>query len=297
MIPSESSLLTTYLKLFFTAMFWGGTFIAGKMLAGEVSPFSAAFLRFAMASVVLLLLTRRQYQRLPRLNRDDLLPLLLLGLSGVFAYNAFFFAGLMRIEASRAAVIIANNPVVIALAAALLLGEKLTLRKVLGIGLSIAGAVIVIVRGDPGLLLAGGVGWGELLIFGCVVSWSTYSLLGRRAMRNLSPLVAVTYSAVVGALLLLPFALYEGMAGQIGGYPALAWWNLFYLALFGTVIGFVWYYQGIARIGSTRAGQFINFVPLAAVSLSVCLLGEPLTWSLLWGLALVSSGLYLTNSR
>lgn len=293
----ESSLPTTYLKLFFTALFWGGTFIAGKLLAGEVPPFSAAFLRFAIAAVVLLLLTRHQHDGLPRLNRDDLFPLLLLGLSGVFAYNVFFFAGLMRIEASRAAVIIANNPVVIALFAALLLGETLTLRRALGIGLSIAGAITVIVRGDPGLLLAGGVGWGELLIFGCVASWSTYSLLGRRAMRNLSPLVAVTYSAVAGALLLLPFALHEGMAGQIGGYSALAWWNLSYLAVFGTVIGFVWYYQGIARIGSTRAGQFINFVPLAAVSLSVCLLGEPLTWSLLWGLVLVSSGLYLTNSR
>lgn len=296
-MSSETPLLRIYLKLFLAALFWGGTFIAGKMLAGEVLPFSAAFLRFFMASLILLALTFRQFGRLPKINRDDLMPLLLLGLSGVFAYNALFFGGLMRIEASRAAVIVANNPVAIALFAALIFGETLTLHKVLGIVLSVAGAITVVVRGDVTQLVSGGVGWGELMIFGCVISWTIYSLVGRRAMRNFSPLVAVAYSAVAGALLLLPFALGEGVLTHIGSYSVRSWVSLIYLSVFGTVIGFVWYYQGISRIGSTRAGQFINFVPIAAVSLSVWLLREPLTWSLLVGLLLVSSGLYLTNKR
>lgn len=296
-MSSEIPLLRVYLKLLLAALFWGGTFIAGKMLAGEVLPFSAAFLRFFMASLILLALTFRQFGRLPKINRDDLMPLLLLGLSGVFAYNALFFGGLMRIEASRAAVIVANNPVAIALFAALIFGESLTLHKVAGIVLSVAGAITVVVRGDVTQLVSGGVGWGELMIFGCVISWTIYSLVGRRAMRNFSPLVAVTYSAVAGALLLLPFALGEGVLTHIGSYSVRSWMSLIYLSVFGTVIGFVWYYQGIFRIGSTRAGQFINFVPIAAVSLSVWLLREPLTWSLLVGLLLVSSGLYLTNKR
>ncbi len=284
-----------YLKLTLAAVFWGGTFIAGKLLAGQVPPFSAAFLRFLLATLVLLLLCRQYNGSLPRLGRDDLLPILFLGLSGVFAYNAFFFAGLNWIEAGRAAVIVANNPVMIALFAALLFGEKLTSRTVLGIGLSVAGAVIVVIRGDVSQLVGGGVGRGELLIFGCVLSWTTYSLVGRRAMRNLSPLVAVTCSAAAGTLLLAPFALGEGLLSQVWFYSLEAWVSLIYLALFGTVIGFVWYYQGIMRLGSTRAGQFINFVPIAAVALSVGLLGEPLTSSLLAGLLLVCSGLYLTN--
>ncbi|MFO7766709.1 MAG: DMT family transporter [Pelovirga sp.] len=286
-----------YLKLLLAAIFWGGTFIAGKLLAGEVSPFSSAFIRFLLATLVLLLLCRYYNGRLPRLSRDDLVPVLFLGLSGVFAYNAFFFAGLYWIEASRAAVIVANNPVMIALFAALLFGEKLTPRAVLGIGLSVAGAITVVIRGDLSQLVSGGIGRGELLIFGCVLSWTTYSLVGRRAMRNLSPLIAVTSSAAAGTLLLAPFALAEGLLSQFRFYSMQAWASLIYLALFGTVIGFVWYYQGILRLGSTRAGQFINFVPIAAVTLSIGLLDEPLTSSLLLGLLLVISGLYLTNRR
>ncbi|MBN1957447.1 MAG: DMT family transporter [Desulfuromonadales bacterium] len=293
-MPEQSNLII-YLKLLLMALFWGGTFIAGRLLAGEVSPFSAAFLRFSIASLALIVLTLRQYGTLPPVSRQQRLPLLFLGLSGIFAYNAFFFKGLESIEAGRAAVIIANNPIFIALFAALFFKESLNPAKTIGILLSILGAVVVITKGHPLGVFSAGIGTGELLIFGCVVSWTTYSLVGRAAMKGFSPLVAVTYSAIVGTLLLFPFACWEGLFQSISTYSVMAWMSLLYLGLCGTVIGFVWYYQGIQKIGSTRAGQFINFVPVSAVLLAVWILDEPLTLSLLAGLLLVSAGVYLTN--
>ncbi len=294
---TNQPIFMVYLKLLLMALFWGGTFIAGRILSGQVTPFSAAFLRFMIASAALLLITLRRHKKLPPVRREQWLPLLLLGLSGIFAYNAFFFKGLELIEAGRAAVIIANNPIVIAVFAALLFGEKLSLQKSAGILLSIFGAIVVITQGHPMSLLHTGVGKGELYIFGCVASWVTYSLVGRAAMRGFSPLIAVTYSALIGTLLLFPVACVEGVFEHISDYSLTAWACLAYLGLCGTVLSFVWYYQGIQRIGSTRAGQFINFVPISAVLLSVWLLKEPLTLSLLVGLLLVSSGVYLANRR
>ncbi|MEA3362465.1 MAG: EamA family transporter, partial [Thermodesulfobacteriota bacterium] len=250
-----------------------------------------------IASVVLILITIRNYGGLPKIHRNQWFPLLILGLSGVFAYNAFFFTGLKQVEAGRAAVIIANNPIFIGLFAALLFKERLNFPKVAGIILSICGAIIVITKGQPLTIFSTGVGKGELLIFGCVVSWTTYSLVGRAAMRGFTPLVAVTYSALIGTILLFPAACFEGLLQHISSYSATAWGCLLYLGLCGTVLGFVWYYQGIQKIGSTRAGQFINFVPISAVLLSVWLLNEPLTISLLFGLLFVSSGVYLTNRQ
>jgi len=293
-MPNQSSFII-YLKLLLMALFWGGTFVAGRILVGEVTPFSAAFLRFFIASLVLIILTCRSQGKLPAIQSNQWLPLLFLGLSGVFAYNAFFFTGLERIEAGRAAVIIANNPIFISLFAALLFKEKLNLQKTVGILLSIFGAIIVITKGHPLTIFATGIGTGELLIFGCVACWTIYSLVGRAAMKNLSPLVAVTYSAIIGTALLFPMAYFEGLFQHITDYSVTAWGCLLYLSLCGTVIGFVWYYQGIQKIGSTKAGQFINFVPVSAVFLSVCLLNEPLTISLLFGLLFVSGGVYLTN--
>ncbi len=287
-------MLITYIKLLLMAVFWGGTFIAGRRLAAEVGPFSGAFLRFLIASIFLVAFTFRIERRLPLPKQRHLIPLFVMGMTGVFLYNVFFLKGLKLIEAGRASIIIANNPIFIAVMSALIFGDRLNLLKVAGILVSVSGAVTVITRGEFLAGLGGGVGWGELFIFGCVASWVAYSLLGKSVMSDLSPLVAVTYSSVIGAVCLFPSAVMEGLR-DCGGYSLAAWASVFYLGFFGTVLGFVWYYEGIKRIGPVRAGLFINFVPVSAVLLAFLILDEPLSLSLLIGTVLVSSGVYLTT--
>ena len=226
---------------------------------------------------------------------NQLLPVVLLGLTGVLAYNVFFFNGLKIVEAGRASIIIANNPIVISLFSALIFRERLSWGKIAGIILSVVGAVIAISGGDPRALFAGGVGQGDLLIFGCVLSWSAYSLLGKHVMRVLPPLTAVAHSAFVGMLALLIPAWLEGMPADLPTYSWGAWCNLAYLGWFGTVLGFVWYYEGIREIGPSRASLFINFVPISAIGLAHVILDEPLSLSLMIGGALVITGVSLNN--
>jgi drug/metabolite transporter (DMT)-like permease len=283
-----------YLKLLLMALFWGGTFIAGRRLAMEVGPFCGAFWRFLVASAFLVAFMFRAERKLTLPRPGHLMPLLLMGLTGIFLYNVFFLKGLRLIEAGRASIIIANNPIFIAILSALIFRDRLNLLKVLGILISVSGAVTVITRGEFLAGLSGSFGWGEAFIFGCVASWVTYSLLGKSVMSDLSPLRAVTYSSVIGAVCLFPPAVMEGL-GDSAAYSFAAWASIFYLGLFGTVLGFVWYYEGIKRIGPVRAGLFINFVPVSAVFLSFLILDEPLTVSLLIGAVLVSSGVYLTT--
>jgi drug/metabolite transporter (DMT)-like permease len=283
-----------YLKLLLTAIFWGGTFVAGRSLAQNVGSFSAAFFRFAIASLFLVFLTWKAEGKFTVLNKRQILPVLLLGLTGVFCYNLFFFKGLKLIEASRAAIIIANNPIFIALFSAVFFKEKLNSLKITGIFISVSGAIIVISRGNLLEILQGNLGLGEFYIFLCVLSWVIFSLVGKAVMADLSPLSSVTYSSITGTILLFAPALREGLADCIY-YSVSDWWNIFYLGFFGTVLGFVWFYEGINQIGPTRAGLFINFVPISAILLAFLILGEPLTLSLLIGTLLVSAGVYLMN--
>ena len=286
--------MITYLKLLLTAVFWGGTFVAGRSLAQNVGPFSAAFFRFAVASVLLVFLLWKTEGKVALTRRRQILPVLLLGLTGVFCYNVFFFKGLKLIEASRAAIIIANNPIFIALFAAVFFKEKLNALKITGIIISITGAVIAISKGNVLEILQGNLGIGEVYILLCVVSWVIFSLLGKAVMTELSPLASVTYSSISGTVLLFIPALREGLADCMY-YSVSDWWNIFYLGFFGTVLGFVWFYEGINQIGPTKAALFINFVPISAILLAFFILGEPLTPSLLIGTLLVSTGVYLTN--
>jgi drug/metabolite transporter (DMT)-like permease len=155
--------------------------------------------------------------------------------------------------------------------------------------------MIVISNGDLMALFTLGLGRGELLIFGCVISWVVYSILGKKAMNDLSPIASVCYSSIAGTLLLLFPALFKGVALNIGTYHLLEWAGLFYLGFFGTVLGFFWYYEGIKALGPMKAGIFINFVPISAIVLSFFILKEPITLSLLIGATFVIAGIYLTN--
>ena len=288
-------MINTYLMLLAMATLWGGTFIAGRLIGTSVDPYSAAFLRFAIASACLWLLTFYSERRLPRLSARQAVSVILLGLTGIFAYNIFFFRGLETVPAGQAAAVIAMNPAVIALLSMILFGERGGIQRLFGIVLSLLGALIVISNGQPLSLLQGGLGAGRLDIVMCVFSWVAYSLIGKRVLDGLSPLVSVTYASTAGMLMLAWPVLTNGTASQWAGYGVQAWSSLLYLGLGGTVIGFVWYYRGIQRIGAMRASVFINFVPVSAIVLGHLVLGEAIGWPLALGAVLVITGVYLTN--
>jgi drug/metabolite transporter (DMT)-like permease len=219
MAMSKRNKVIIYLKLLVTAILWGGTFIAGRVVARDVGPFSAAFLRFAVASLFLLFITYKVENRLPPVSKAQVIPLILLGMTGVFAYNVFFFKGLKIIHAGRASVIIASNPVFIALFASYLFKEKLSLSQFAGIIISVSGAIVVISRGNPLEMFKGNIGLGEVFIFFCVLSWVAYSLLGKVVMKDLSALVSVSYSSVVGAVGLSIPAYLEGIVQDFWHRP------------------------------------------------------------------------------
>ncbi len=288
--------MAIYLKLFCMALFWGGTFIAGRLLVGAVAPLPAAFLRYVIASTLLLLFTLKTHGRLPRPTGRQMVALLVLGLTGVVSYNLFFFKGLTLVPAGRASLIIANNPIIIAIGAAIFFREPLGARKVTGVLVSVCGAILAISKGDPASLFEGGVGLGDGFMFCCVLSWVTYTLVGKAVLTGLSPLVTVTYSALIGTLGLGLPVLAGGGLGQMGRYSLVSWLSLAYLGIFGTVIGFIWYYEGIKAIGAAKASLFINVVPLSAMVMAYLFLGEPMTFSLVSGTLLVVAGVYLTST-
>ncbi|WP_461209153.1 DMT family transporter [Desulfocurvus sp. DL9XJH121] len=286
--------MLVYAKLLGAALAWGGTFVAGHMAAAELGPYSAAFIRFAIASVFLVALMLRA-EGLPRLTPRLTLGVLLLGLTGVFGYNLCFFSGLALAPAGRSSVIIACNPIAIALFAALIFREPLGPGKILGILMSVSGAVWVISRGAPGNLLTGGVSAGDAWILGCVGCWVAYSLLGKAVMGGLSPLAAVTLSCVAGDAMLAVPALHEGLGHALPGISGAAWWSLVYLGVAGTVLGFTWFYEGVQALGPSQAGVFINFVPVSAVAMAWGFLGEGVDVSLAVGGVLVLGGVWCAN--
>lgn len=282
-----------YLKLVLMAVFWSGVFPAVNIALRSMSVYTTVFLRFWWAAVLLLILLRWREHRLARLSPRETVLVIGLGLLGISLYNTLFTAGLALVEASRAAVIVATNPSFTALIAALFLKERLGGTRLLGVVLSLLGGLWVLCRGDPQVLAEFELGRGEFFLISCVFVWSAYALVGRIALSSLSPLALTAYVMAVGSL---PLAVPVWLEGDsLFGATWEGWMALAYLVLFGTVMTFQWFYEGVKELGAARASQFINLVPVLAVIESVLILGEPMTPALIVGGALVFAGLYLTN--
>lgn len=288
----------TYFKLGAVTMIWGGTFVAGRYLANQVDPLLAASLRFILASLALLLFMLCARIPLARPRPRQLLRLAVLGFFGIFFYNLCFFYGLHYINASRASLIVALNPAVIGLASWWLFKERLGAAKVVGIAVCLAGAATVIVSRNPQVLQGALSTWqGDVLIFGCVLGWGIYSLASRALNQSLGPLQTVTWSVLLGTLMLtLVTALtgrftVEAFASLHG--PQVV--SLLYLGVLGSALAYIGYYDGIRRIGATRAGVFIALNPLTAVVCGALLLGEQLTLPMVLGGAVILLGIYLCN--
>lgn len=295
---TDSSATSLYLKLVVTTFFWGGTFVAARYAVRETAPFFAASCRFILAALVLFAVVAWQAHRngtgfpLPS-SRRDVATLASLGLSGIFCYNAFFFTGLKYTGAANGSLIVAINPVLTSVLSAWWLKEHLRPLQIAGLLVSLSGVGVIVTRGDLAVIRSLAFNHGDLLMLGAPLSWALYSILGKRALGTFSPLVATAYAALFGALFLIPAACLEyAITPHSLAFSGLGWLAILQLALLGTVVGFVWWYQAVQRIGASRAAIFVNLVPLFGTLLAALLLGESLGWPQLWGGALVIMGVW-----
>ena len=284
---------TQYWKLLTVALFWGATWVAGRIAVGEVSPLAVASWRFLLAAMVLGVLLIKK-EGWPRWSRQDLLGIFGLGVSGIFLYNLCFLYGLQHIEAGRGALVVALTPVAIAAADVVFFGAALTLKRGAGIAIALAGCLLVVTRGKLELLL-GGVGVGELLIVGCVVLWTAYTFIGRSVGQRLSPLSATFGASLAGWLMLTFAALVDGSLFALSNLSLDGALSIAFLGILGTAVAFTWYAEAVGHLGATRTGMFINLVPLFAVLLGAAILHERLTAATLFGGALIVAGVVTLN--
>jgi drug/metabolite transporter (DMT)-like permease len=284
-----------YTKLVLMALLWSGVFPAVSIVLKSMGLFTSVFLRFWCAALILLIVLRLRVHRLPRPSPRETVLVIGLGLLGITVYNTLFTAGLALVEASRAALIVPTNPAFTALFAAFFLKERMGTVRAAGVALCVLGALWVLSRGDPRLLASLDLGLGEVLLVLCIFMWSAYTLLGRVALSALPPLALTAYVMTAGSVALAAPAWLE--QDSLVGVTWQGWAALGYLIVFGTVLPFLWFYEGVKALGAARAAQFINLVPPLAVAESVLILGEPMTPALYVGAGLVVAGLYLTNRR
>ena len=284
------------IKLVAAMLFWAGGFVAGKTLVAEIPVAQSAFSRFFLVSIVYFIVCYHNKISLS-LKRAEFLPLLSLGLRGIAIYNLCFFKAIQTTEVAKASIIIGSNPILVMIGSFFIFKEHISCRKFLGILCSVFGAYYVLTRGSLDGLK--GFSSGDFFLLGAMFSWAAYSLIAKRYNKEIHPLKLQYYSALFGAMCLIPSAFTEyqhtpALANLLTSWSSLT--SLVYLAIFPTALGFYWYVSAISQMGAARASQFINLVPIFTVVLGGLMLAEFPDHSLYFGGFLVLSGLFLGRS-
>lgn len=278
--------LFTPLAAFCAALAWSGAWITGKLAVESAPPLEISTARFVIAAVVLVAIaiaTRTD------LGRGSLWPVVLAGIFGYFAYNAFVFVGLTMAPASDGALIVPTLIPVLTAVAASFIGERLTAMKVAGFALASIGAALVIAAGQNGDEISSRRLVGDLLMLAGAGCWAIYTVLGTIALRTRSPLAIVTIAAPIGAALLFPLGFLEKGYADVPSWSLGVWLNVLYLALAVSVASFILFYWIVRRVGAGVAAMSSYFVPVLTLALAVVLLGDrPQPLQLVGGLIILA---------
>lgn len=281
------------LKIILAMIIVGSSVVAGKLIVQSFPVFLASELRFLVATIILVPILIKM-EGFPSITKRDLLILFLQALSGVFLFNIFILYGLKITTAIESGIITSTIPAATGVLAFLFLKEKLTKKIILGILLAVLGTLIINIFGS---FSTAGRGtsplFGNVLIFGAVNSEAFFIIFGKFIAERVSPLAISTIVSVFGAVLFLPFALYEGNQFKFEEVSIEEWGLVFYFGIVVTVIAFILMYQGLSKVPASTAGVLTGVLPISSVILSVNILGEEISYTHLVGIIFTLIAIYL----
>jgi drug/metabolite transporter (DMT)-like permease len=284
-----------YLLLSLAALFWAGNIVLARYVAGHVPPLTLSCIRWIGAFLMLLPFAW------PHLKRDwpalrARLPLLvMLSATGFAINNALSYWALQYTQALNALLIQSAGPLFVALWS-LWFGVRLTLAQLAGITVSLAGVLAIILRGDFFALAAIQFNRGDVMFAGGLLAFGLYSALMPRRPKT-HQLSLISFTTGCGALLLLPFSIWEFSTGCTLKPDLLTSATLIYVVIFPSTLAYLFFNRGIALIGPNRAAPFFHVVPVFGSIMAIAFLGEQLRLFHVIGYALVLAGVVIASRR
>ncbi len=282
---------TTELLLVVMAVIWGVNFSVVKYGTQVMEPLAYNALRMAIGCAVLMVFAL--WRPGMRASTRDRLQLMALGVLGHCLYQVLFINGIARTRAGTASLVVAASPAVVALVARAYGHEKLPLRAVVGIALSITGVVLVL----GGTISADGASHlvGDLMILAAVVAWAFYTTLLLPFTKRVDALRLAAWTLLGGVLPLVVIASPALWRTDWGAVTPLTWSAVLYSGLMAMVVAYLLWYRGVKEIGATRTAMFGNLQPIVAILVAWIALAEVPTAFQGAGAATVIGGLYLSR--
>ena len=286
-----------YVLLTLAPFFWACNWIIGRGLSHDVPPLAMTFYRWLFALVILAPFA------LPRVRRDWAVVrrhwrvLVPLGVIGIGTHNALAYLGLNYTTATNGVILNSFIPVMIVAMSFVFLRERLSPSRLAGVIVSLAGVLTIISGGSLDALATFRLNGGDLIVILSMAMWSIYTICLRYRPAGLDTVGFLFTIACIGEAVVLPLYLAESAFGRPMAWTWTAFGAICGVALFSSVLSYIFWNRGVEAVGAPVAGLFVHLMPVFGVVLAWIFLGERLMTFHLVGIGLILTGIMITSRR
>ncbi len=281
-----------YLLLTLAMLFWAGNFVLSKAVLVDVRPVTLAFGRWGLAFLILVPFAYRHLQRDNLVLRRSWKVLLPISLLGITCFNTFIYVGLQTTTAINSLLLQSFFPVVVPVLAFGFFRERLGATPVVGILISLLGTLWLVAQGDWERLRSASFNPGDGWVFAAVVLYAGYALL-LRFRPTVHPLSFLAVTFGLGLALLLPFLVAEWLTYAPPALTVELGLAFLYLAIFPSLVAYLFFNEAVRQIGATTAGLFSHLVPTFGSLMAIFFLGERFHGYHAVGIGLILTGIAL----
>jgi len=281
-----------YSVILFGQLVFASTPLFIKIALEHFDPFTLGLVRFSISIILLNLFLLIQGKRIIP-QRQDWPWILLLGFLAIPLNQGFLFYGLQFTTPGHSALIYGMTPMLVTIFAIPILKERLSILKAIGILIALGGVIVVL--SDRNITLEPDFVIGDIIIFIGMFGWALYTVFGKKLVKKLGSILAVTYTMTLGTLLFIPIGAYNTATFDFFSPSLRSWFALLFIAVVTSGIAYPLWYWALKYLEASKLSAFIYTQPIIAAILSHIFLSEELTINFIVGGITVISGVIITE--
>jgi drug/metabolite transporter (DMT)-like permease len=277
---------------------WAGNWIVARAVRDDISPGVITSGRVVLVMLVLApIALPGLLAKLRSFGVRDWAVLAGLGLFGGGVHNAMQYLGLQSTTATNGTLFFSLSPVTIMVLAGLALGERVRAMQWLGVAVSLAGVLMIALRGEAEALATLSFNPGDILCFLSMIFWSGYTICLRLQRTTLEPIQLLFMICAVGLVTLLPWLAWDIANDPRARFNMHGTAAMLYSTFASVILAYAGWNYAVSRLGAARTGGFSHLLPAFGVIFAAIFLGEYPAWYHFAGIALIFGGIALSSLK
>lgn len=290
---NSKNIVLAHLAVIGANMIYGVNYVVAKgIMPDYLLPRVIILFRIAGATLIFWIVSR--FYKNPNIPKNDMIRLAICAFFGIALNQVMFFEGLNLTTPINASIIMVTVPILVLVASNIILKEKMTGNRIIGIMLGFSGAVYLILEGGS-FSFAADTFLGNLFVLINATSYGIFLVLVKPLMAKYEPIVIMKWLFTFGLVYVIPISFYLIGEADYTNIPTNIWLSVLYVIIFTTVLAYFLNNYSLKNISPTMNSAYIYLQPFLATVVSLILGKDELLLSEVFAAALIFGGVYFVS--